>query len=70
MKYFILLHNRIMMTQATILNSVEAWTQRECNTLAAELRLDIDMCWQEKRITDYQRKTLMKLANAIENLVE
>lgn len=66
MKYFILLHNLIMMAQASIMNSVERWTADEIDRVVTRLIVDVEAYHRNGYITDYQMNKLITMAENIE----
>ena len=65
MKIFVLLHNQIMMAQATILNSPEQWFPTEVEEVVYQLRLMVLNFHASGDLTDYQTVKLISLVEAI-----
>lgn len=69
MKYFVLLHNQIMMAQATILNSPEKWFPVEVEEIVYQLRLTLENYHTNGNLTDYQYNKLLSLVDSIPSMV-
>ena len=61
MKFYVLLHNQVMMAQASILNSPETWFPAEVEEVVYQLRLTLENYRTNDRVTDYQYNKLMSL---------
>ena len=66
MKHFVLLHNQIMMANASIMNSVEQWSPVEVEEVKYQLKLTIENYHTNGDLTDYQRDKLTALVEGIE----
>lgn len=65
MKIFVLLHNQIMMAQATIINSPEQWFPTEVDDVCYQLRMSVINFHMKRLLTDYQADKLIKLIEGI-----
>lgn len=65
MKFFILLHNQIMMAQSTIYNSVEQWFPVDVEEVQYQLRATVANYHANKMLTNYQRDKLLTLIDGI-----
>lgn len=66
MKFFVLLHNQIMMTQASIMNSTEPWFGTEVEEVRKQLTLTVTDYHMNGYLTEYQLKKLCDLIAGIE----
>ena len=66
MKFYLLLHNQIMMVQASFKSCVGQWTQDEVDSVIARSLVNIELYQRNGHISKYEAEKLTALVNSLE----